>query len=363
MADLHLLAGAASLHDALARRGVDAGPDPVDLSLGTPVDPTPELARAALAAAADAPGYPLVHGTPPLREAVSAWWARRGASGVDPDGVLPTIGSKELIGWLPTLLGVGPGDTVLHPHLAYPTYAAGAHLAGARPVAVESLLDQPRAGLAWLNSPANPHGTVADVAALRAAVAWARETGTLLVSDECYLTLGWESEPVSLLDDRVCDGDRTGLLACYSLSKQSNLAGYRAGFLAGDPSVVARLVEVRKHAGMIVPRPVQAAMAAVVADDAHVAEQKERYRARRSLLRAAVEQAGLRVEGSQAGLYLWCTRDEVDWDTVAALARVGVLAAPGSFYGPAGARHVRLALTATDARVAVAVERLAALRA
>jgi succinyldiaminopimelate transaminase len=361
VADLHLLAAAASLHDALAQRGIDAGPDPVDLSLGTPVDPTPAVAREALAAASDAPGYPLVWGAPPLREAVTAWLARRGATDLDPAGVLPTIGSKEAIGWLPTLLGLGAGDVVAHPALAYPTYAAGAHLAGATPVATRDLTALEGVRLAWVNSPANPHGAVATVDELRAAVAWARASGTLLVSDECYLTLGWEAEPVSVLDPRVCDGDPTGLLVCYSLSKQSNLAGYRAGFLAGDPAVVRALVEVRKHAGMIVPRPVQAVMQAVLADDAHVAEQKERYRARRSVLRAAVEAAGLRVEQSVGGLYLWCTRDEADWDTVAALARVGVLAAPGSFYGEAGARHVRLALTATDERVATAAERLAGL--
>ena len=361
MSDLHLLAGAASLHDALAQRGIDAGPDPVDLSLGTPVDPTPAVAREALAAASDAPGYPLVWGTAPLREAVAGWFARRGVPDLDPDGVLPTIGSKELIAWLPTLLGLGRGDVVSHPELAYPTYGAGAHLAGATPVATADPTTLDRAELAWVNSPGNPHGRVATVEELRAVVAWARATGTLLASDECYLELGWEAEPVSLLDPRVCDGDHRGLLVCYSLSKQSNLAGYRAGFLAGDPEVIARLVEVRKHAGMIVPRPVQAVIAAVVADDAHVAEQKERYRARRTTLRTAVESAGLRVDHSEGGLYLWCTRGAQDWDTVADLARVGILAAPGSFYGPTGDRHVRLALTATDASIAAAAERLARL--
>jgi succinyldiaminopimelate transaminase len=361
MSDLHLLAEAASLHDALAQRGIDAGPDAVDLSLGTPVDPTPQVARDALAAAADAPGYPLVWGTPPLREAVTAWYDRHGVPGLDPDGVLPTIGSKEAIAWLPTLLGLGPGDDVVHPELAYPTYAAGAYLAGARPVPTADPTALPGAALAWVNSPGNPHGRVAPVDEMRAVVAWARSTGTLLVSDECYLELGWDAEPVSLLDPRVCDGDVTGLLACYSLSKQSNLAGYRAGFLAGDPALVRRLVEVRKHAGMIVSRPVQAVMAAVLGDSAHVAEQRERYRARRTTLRAAVEAAGLRVDHSEGGLYLWCTRDEPDWETVAALARTGVLVAPGSFYGPAGARHVRLALTASDAAIATAADRLATL--
>jgi succinyldiaminopimelate transaminase len=354
-------AGSASLYDALAARGVVPGPDIIDLSLGTPVDPTPELARRALAEAADAPGYPMVWGTSALREAVVGWYARRGIPGLDPDAVMPTIGSKELIGWLPTLLGLGADDTVSHPALAYPTYLDGVLMAGARPRPEAGLPSGDGVALAWINSPANPHGAVATLDDLRAAVAWARDTGTLLVSDECYLALGWEAEPVSLLDPRVCDGDVTGLLACYSLSKQSNLAGYRAGFVAGDPAVVAHLVDMRKHLGMIVPRPVQSAMTALLGDDAHVAEQKERYRSRRTLLREAVEKAGFRIDHSTAGLYLWATREESCWDTAAALAAGGVLVAPGAFYGPAGEQHVRFALTATDASIATAVERLSAL--
>lgn len=356
------LPAAATLHDALEARGITAGDDPVDLSLGTPVDSTPAVAREALAAASDAPGYPLVHGTEPMRQAVVDWFARRrGAPGLDQRAVLPTIGSKELIAWLPTLLGAGPGDVVSFPTLAYPTYAAGAVLAGATPVAVDAPTDLDATAVAWVNSPGNPTGRVAGVQELRAAVAWARRAGTVLVSDECYAEMGWEAQPVSLLHPDVCDGDVSGLLAVYSLSKQSNLAGYRAGFVAGDPALVRRLVEVRKHAGMIVPKPVQAALQACLADDAHVAEQRSRYARRRAVLRAAVEAAGLRVEHSEAGLYLWCTRGEPCWDTLAALARVGVLAAPGEFYGPAGALHVRLALTVRDDRAVVAAERLARL--
>lgn len=360
MSRLTALPSAATLHDALAARGIDAGPNAVDLSLGTPVDPTPQVARAALCAAVDAPGYPLVVGTAALRETVAAWFARRrGVPDLDPDGVLPTIGSKEAIAWLPTLLDLGPGDVVTHPALAYPTYAAGALLAGATPVPTDDPTALPGVALVWVNSPGNPTGRVAGVAELRAVVGWARERGAVVASDECYAELGWEAQPVSLLHPDVCDGDPTGLLVCYSLSKQSNLAGYRAGLLAGDPALVRRLVEVRKHAGMIVPRPVQQVMAACLADDAHVAEQRERYRARREVLRAAVLAAGLRIEDSQAGLYLWCTRDESGWDTAAALARVGVLVAPGAFYGDD--RHVRFALTATDQAIDEAAERIASL--
>ena len=354
-------AGSASLYDALALRGVVPGPDIIDLSLGTPVDPTPELARQALSEAADAPGYPMVWGTAALREAVVGWYARRGIPGLDPDGVMPTIGSKELIGWLPTLLGLGAHDVVSHPGLAYPTYADGALMAGTRLRPEAGLPSGDGVALAWVNTPANPHGAVASVDELRRTVAWARSTGTLLVSDECYLTLGWDADPVSLLDPRVCDGDVTGLLACYSLSKQSNLAGYRAAFVAGDPAVVAHLVDVRKHMGMIVSRPVQHAMTVLLGDDAHVAEQKERYRARRTLLTKAVQRAGFRIDHSEAGLYLWATRGQSCWDTAATLAKGGVLVAPGAFYGPAGEQHVRFALTATDASLATAVERLGTL--
>jgi aspartate/methionine/tyrosine aminotransferase len=165
---------------------------------------------------------------------------------------------------------------------------------------------------------------------------------------------------VSLLHPDVCGGDHRGLLVLYSLSKQSSMAGYRAAFAAGDPALVRELLEVRKHAGMLVPAPVQAAVVAALGDDAHVAAQKARYAVRRQQLMAALTAAGFRVDHSQAGLYLWATRDEDCWATVERLAGLGILVAPGSFYGPAGARHVRVALTATDERVTAAVARLSA---
>jgi succinyldiaminopimelate transaminase len=332
----------------------------VDLSIGTPVDPVPPVIRAALAGASDAPGYPLTAGTPALREAMAAWVARSCASTASV-GVLPTIGSKELVGWLPTLLGLGPGDVVAIPEVCYPTYEVGVQLAGATVVRADALTalgPDPRVRLLWINSPSNPTGKVLPLAHLRKVVAWARERGVTVVSDECYLTLGWESEPLSILADEVCDGDVTGLLAVHSLSKRSNLAGYRAGFVAGDPALVGELLAVRKHAGMIMPAPVQAAMVAGLGDEQHVAEQRERYSARRVILREALLGAGFRIDHSEAGLYLWSTRDEDCWATVQWLAERGVLAAPGAFYGPSGSRHVRVALTASDERVAAAAERL-----
>ncbi len=333
----------------------------VDLSVGTPVDPTPEVVAEALRAAADAPGYPLTYGTARLREAAAAWMDRRlGAVGVAPAAVLPTIGSKELVASLPMLLGLGRGDAVVFPELAYPTYDIGARLAGADPVATDGLLalGPAPARLVWLNSPSNPTGRVLPAEHLRKVVQWARERGAVVASDECYTELGWEAEPTSVLHPDVCEGSHDGLLAVHSLSKRSNLAGYRAGFVAGDPALVRELLAVRRHAGMMMPAPVQAAMVAALEDDAHVAVQRERYARRRTLLRGALEAAGFRIDHSEAGLYLWATRDEPSWDTVGWLAGRGILVAPGVFYGAAGGRHVRVALTASDERVEAAAARL-----
>lgn len=335
----------------------------VDLSIGTPVDPTPEIVRRALADAADAPGYPATYGTPALRDAAAGWLSRRlGVTAADPAAVLPVIGTKELVAWLPTLLGAGPGDTVAIPGLAYPTYDVGARLAGATAMPVDGLLalgpETPK--IVWINSPSNPTGQVLPVDHLRKVVSWARERGVILISDECYAELGWEADAVSVLHPDVCGGDHTGLLAVHSLSKRSNLAGYRAGFVAGDPARVKDLLEIRKHAGMIVPAPVQAAMTAALADDEHVEEQRVRYARRRDALRTAFAAYGLRVDHSEGGLYLWLTRDEPCWNTVKTLADLGILVAPGEFYGARGHQHVRAAFTATDERVAAAVARLTA---
>ncbi|MGA5301691.1 succinyldiaminopimelate transaminase [Nucisporomicrobium flavum] len=334
----------------------------VDLSVGTPVDPVPASIRAALADASDAPGYPLTAGTPALRSAIAGWVARAcNASGTP--AVLPTIGSKELVAWLPTLLGIGPGDVVVIPQVCYPTYEVGVRLSGAEVVRSDSLTalgPDPRVKLVWVNSPSNPTGRVLPREHLRKVVDWARERGAVVASDECYLTLGWDDTPVSVLSDEVCDGDYTGVIAVHSLSKRSNLAGYRAGFVAGDPALIGELLAVRKHAGMIVPAPVQAAMIAALEDETHVTGQRARYASRREALRDALTAAGFRIEHSGAGLYLWSTRGEDCWKTVDWLAERGILAAPGAFYGPAAAQYVRIALTATDERVAAAVARLAA---
>ena len=340
-----------------------------DLSVGTPVDDTPAFIREALADASNAHGYPTVIGTVEVREAIVAWGKRRGMVDVGMNGVIPTIGSKEAVAWIPFLLGVRPGDTVLVPEVAYPTYDIGARLAGATPVAVDPTdpSSWPDAALVYLNSPGNPDGHVMSADELRAVVAWARAHDAVVVSDECYAALPW-SEPYvsegvpSLLDTDVCEGDASSLLVLYSLSKQSNLAGYRGALIYGDPALVAPIVSVRKHSGLMVPAPVQHAMAVALDDTEHVERQRSVYAVRRALLLEALTDAGLDVDpDSAAGLYLWVAdpaNPTDSWALVNRLAELGILVAPGDFYGTAAHGRVRVALTATDERIQAAASRI-----
>lgn len=337
----------------------------VDLSVGSPVDPTPELIRRALSDATDAHAYPQTVGTPALREAIVDWYARRrGVPDLTVSDVLPTIGSKELVALLPTLLGLGAGDIVVHPRIAYPTYEVGARVVGATPLAADDPAEWPAgAKLIWINTPGNPDGRTWTVDELSAAVRRAREIGAVLASDECYAELGWDgrwaSEPIpSILDPRVTGDSRADLLSVYSLSKQSNLAGYRAAFVAGCARIVGELLTARKHLGLMPPEPVQHAMAVALGDDEHVAAQKELYRRRRDTLRPALESAGFRIDGSEAGLYLWATEGQDAWTSIARLADLGILAGPGPFYGPHSGQHVRLALTAPTERIIEGARRL-----
>jgi succinyldiaminopimelate transaminase len=340
----------------------------VDLSVGSPVDPTPAFIREALAAATDAHSYPQTAGSVPLREAIVAWYARRRGVELTVANVLPTIGSKELVSLLPLLLGLGEGDVVVQPTLAYPTYAIGAALVGATVLSSDDPVAWPSTTrLIWLNSPSNPDGRVRSVDSLRAAVVRARELGAVIVNDECYAELNWTSESgatyaatPSILDPYVLQGSRDHVLSVYSLSKQSNLAGYRAGFVAGCSDLIDEILAVRKHIGLMPPAPVQAAMVAALGNDEHVVAQRAIYRARRERLMTALLAAGFTIDASDAGLYLWATRGEDALETISWLADRGILAAPGSFYGDDPAIHVRLALTATDADIARAADRLAA---
>ncbi|MCJ7826842.1 MAG: succinyldiaminopimelate transaminase [Demequinaceae bacterium] len=336
------------------------------LTVGTPVDPTPPIIRAALSAAADAPGYPTTHGTDALREAIVAWFEGRGVRGLSPVAVLPTIGSKEFIGGLPGLLGLGVGDVIVQPRVAYPTYMVGATLVGATTLATDDVSSWEKRSdvrLVWVNSPSNPTGRVLGRKALAEVVEAARGIGAVVVSDECYAEYPWEepwtSEGVpSVLDDVVCGGRHDGVLAVSSLSKRSNLAGYRAAFVAGDQGLVGKLLETRKHLGLMMPTPVQEAATVALGDRAHVEAQREVYGRRRAMHIPALASAGFTVDHSEAGLYLWVTRGEACWDTVAWFAELGIVVAPGVCYGPDGGSHVRIALTATDTYVDAAARRL-----
>lgn len=347
----------------------------VDLSIGAPVDPTPHVVQSALEHATNSPGYPGSSGTDELREAIADWYERRRkVAGLTKANIAATVGSKEFIAWLPLLMGLGPGDIIVYPKIAYPTYDIGAKIVGATSVTVDSLTELDEATranvkLVWVNSPANPTGIVQDAKALRKIVKDARAIGAVVASDECYAELGWgiweETRVPSILHKKVCGGDTTGLLSVYSLSKQSNMAGYRAAFVAGDEQLIADLINLRSHTGMVVPGPIQDAMIAALADEDHVQQQKARYRRRREQLITAIRDAGLSIEHSQAGLYLWVRDPKVteptaddSWRLVERFAKAGILVGPGVFYSEAGNGYVRISITATDHDVNRAVTRL-----
>ena len=345
---------------AAAKHSVGA----VDLSIGSPVDPTPVIIQEALNASSKSPGYPSTGGSPEFKAAVVEWFARRrSVPGLSPDQVMPTIGSKELISWLPLLLGLGPGDVVVQPKVAYTAYIVGAALCGAEILSEDDPAKWPaNAKLIWINSPGNPDGRVLDHIQMKAAVDRVRELGALLASDECYAELGWGqwSEKVipSVLDPRVCGNSHHGVMALYSLSKQSNMAGYRAAFAVGEAELIKGLVNIRMHAGLNTPGPVQRAMAVALGDEEHVRIEKEIYRERREILLAAVRAYGFSLSESEAGLYLWATLGEDCWKTVERMAQLGIIVAPGIFYGESSKDFVRFSITATDDKIAEGARRL-----
>ncbi len=325
----------------------------IDLSQGTPVDSTPQLIQSALQESADSPRYPVTAGTNDLQDAIRNWAINHlGASG-DFD-VLPLIGSKELVAWLPTILH---SKKVIYPEIAYPTYLVGALLAQAEPIPVGiDAAIWPNSDFAWVNTPSNPTGRVHSESELREAIKWSRNSGATLVCDECYIDFGDSAQPTSLL--KYTDGDNSNILVVHSLSKRSSMAGYRGAFLIGDPKLIAEIREIRKHAGMMVPLPIQNAMVAALSDEKHVEIQRDRYNARRAILAPALISAGFKIEESAAGLYIWCTRSENCWKSVEWLAKLGIVATPGSFYGELGASHIRIAMTATDAQISDAAARI-----
>jgi len=325
----------------------------IDLSQGTPVDPTPQFIQDAFSSASNSPGYPVVAGTAALKDAIRKWSVKN--LGVTGDfDVLPTIGSKEFIALLPTFL---QSKSVLYPKVAYPTYLVSALMASAQATPVDIDANSwPKADLAWLNSPSNPTGQVQTDQELKACITWARKNQAIVASDECYLSFSDDAKSILALSN----GDNTGLLAVLSLSKRSNLAGYRAGFVVGDSKLIDQIRQIRKHAGLIVPLPVQQAMIAALSDNNHAIAQAERYEKRRNKLITALTKAGFTIEYSQAGLYIWCSKNEDCYKTVDWFANLGVLVTPGSFYGSAGSKFVRIALTATDTQITEVAQRIGA---
>lgn len=342
----------------------------VDLSIGTPVDPPPAGAVEALAHSNAERGYPPSIGTLPLRQAVSRWIERRFGVGVDPAHVGACIGTKEFVASLPNWMKLRrpDRDTVLYPEIAYPTYEMGAIFAGCRAVAVPvdehfrirldaiDPADAARALLLWVNTPGNPAGGLDD---LDAAAAWGRERDIPVFSDECYAEFTWDGPPRTILSAGQADGFK-GLVAVHSLSKRSNFAGCRLGYYAGDPELVYYLQEVRKHAGMMVPGPVQAAGIAALDDDDHVVEQRRRYHGRLELGQAVFAKLGVTAPMPAGGFYLWIPAPDGDaWGLTERLAReAGALISPGEFYGQAGAGYVRVAMVQPDDLLRLVAERV-----
>ena len=365
--------------DTYRRRAEQCPGGLVDLSVGSPVDPVPRSVKEALAAAADdgqARGYPKTTGDDSLRQAVADWFRRR--RGVDLDAVgadlVPTVGSKEAVALMASLLHLGQGDRVVQPKISYPTYAIGTQLAGAQvttvddPVDTDSWVDLPGVRAVWINSPGNPSGQVIDRAGLAKIVRAARSIGATVLSDECYAMLDWSEHtqigqnapiPASpcILEPEVCGGDASGILCLYSMSKQSNMAGYRAALVAGDARLVKAMTAYRKQVGLIVPGPVQRAMRAALEDGEAVMAQREIYARRLRALAQALTAYGYNAVMPQGGLYIWAQARSGDcWADMADLARMGILASPGEFYGDS--RRLRFSSTISDDQLELALERL-----
>jgi succinyldiaminopimelate transaminase len=340
---------------------------PIDCSIGTPVDPPPAFVIEELARGAGARGYPPSAGSIQYRAAAAEWMHRRFGVAVTPDELAACVGTKEFVASLAGYLHLKSPDldTVLYPAVSYPTYAMGATLAGVRSVPVAMVNGQldlssiepgdvARALVLWANSPSNPTGYLDD---LEAIATWGRRHGVLVASDECYAEFTWRTRPRSILEH-----GSEGVLAVHSSSKRSNLAGLRAGFYAGDAALVTYLRRVRQHAGLMVPGPVQAAVALAYGDDAHVEVQRKRYLARLELLSGALKSLDVDAPMPEGSFYLWGSKDEMDgWALASLLAeRSGLVVSPGELYGEAGENFVRIAVVQPNARLELAATRLEA---
>ncbi|MGO9028463.1 MAG: aminotransferase class I/II-fold pyridoxal phosphate-dependent enzyme [Acidimicrobiales bacterium] len=343
----------------------------VDCSVGTPCDPPPAAVVEAMASSGTERGYPASIGSAAYRRAAAGWLARRFGVAVDPDTeVAACVGTKELVASTAQYLRLrNPGrDTVLYPAVSYPTYAMGAMLGGCRAVPVDELPgggldlgsidpgDAERALLVWTNTPSNPTGQLTDMGAV---ADWGRRHGVPVFSDECYAEFTWDGPARTVLSHGT-----DGVVAVHSLSKRSNLAGARAGFYAGDPGLVGYLADVRRHAGLMVPGPVQAGAVVAFDDDRHVDEQRRRYRERLGYLRSVLGRAGLTCDPPRGGFYLWVPVPDAavggGWGLTETLAvEGGLLVSPGEFYGPGGSGFVRVAVVQPMERLRQVAERLA----
>ncbi len=337
----------------------------VDLSIGTPCDaPSPEVV-AALSVSNSERGYPPSIGSDALRNAAQAWMQRKFAITVPTTQIAACIGSKEFVATTPQYMKLrNPDrDTVLFPAVSYPTYEMGAILAGCRPVAVPmtptgglnlekiSPTDVDRAIMIWSNSPNNPTGALDD---LQAVATWGRKNGVPVFSDECYVEFTWSRKPESILQHGI-----DGVVAVHSLSKRSNLAGVRVGFYAGDADIVNYLKEVRKHVGMLVPGPTQAAGVVALNDDDHVVAQRNVYLRRLETLATVLSKwSGFEIQMPSGGFYLWFDAKD-GWEFAERLAREGgALVSPGDFYGAGGANNVRVAAVQPDDKIELLFNRL-----
>ncbi|MCI1901956.1 MAG: succinyldiaminopimelate transaminase [Bifidobacteriaceae bacterium] len=348
----------------------------IDLSVGSPVDPVPTSVRSALAEAADDPnafGYPTTVGTSQLQTAISHWFQRERGTDISAlaASVLPSVGSKEAVALMASLLQLPAGSKVVQPKISYPTYEIGTQLAGCEVVKLDvadtsAWENLDNVGMVWVNSPSNPTGETLSAAQLSAIVAAARRIGAVVVSDECYALMTWvegegaRSAAPGILDADVCGTNADGVLCLYSLSKQSNMAGYRTAFIAGDSEILARMQNFRKQIGLIIPGPVQAAMAAGLDDSNAVNVQHERYASRLARLVAGLRAGGYDASMPEGALYVWVRALSGDcWKDIDALARLGLIVSPGEFYGDSA--YLRFSATASDADIDAAAARLATL--
>lgn len=338
----------------------------VDLSIGTPCDPVPEVVASALSDSDAARPYPSSVGGENFLDAVIRWVSRQLGVDLGRTDIGACIGTKEFVVGLPGVLQLRSPDrdTVLYPAVSYPSYAMGATLAGCRavPIPLDKRWnldlaaigndDASRALCLWVNTPSNPTGTVENLADV---VSWGQSHGVTIASDECYLEFTWKGPVQSVLQHGL-----GGVLAVHSLSKRSNLAGLRVGFYAGDPGLVDYLREVRKHQGLMVSGPAQVAGAVALDDQTHVEIQRGRYRRRLEFLVEMFSAMDIHVAMPDGAFYLWVPApDSNGWALVIHLAtEIGLVASPGEFYGKQGVGHVRIAAAATDDRMELLRDRI-----